>query len=106
MSTTRENKMKAERSRLASVKGERLDLRLPAELKELIEQAAALVGQNVSAFILGLAVPHAREVIRDAENITLSGQDRDRFLTALDDVNAEPNEALRRAAGKYKAAIG
>jgi uncharacterized protein (DUF1778 family) len=86
-------------------KGERLDLRLPAELKEIIERAAAALGQTVSSFILGVAVPHARGVLRDAETLTLTGQDRDRFLAALD-ADDEPSEALRRAAGRYKAAIG
>lgn len=87
-------------------KNERLDLRLSADLKRTIEQAAALCGQTVSTFILGYTVRRARKVIREADVIELSDRDRDRFLTALDDADARPNAALLRAAERYKAATG
>jgi uncharacterized protein (DUF1778 family) len=96
--------LEAAGERATKKKDERLDLRLPAELKDLIERAAAALGQTVSAFILGAAVPHARGILRDAETLRLASQDRDLFLAALDD-EGEPNEALRRAAVVYKAAI-
>lgn len=101
MSLTRENDQ-----RTATTKNSRVDLRIPTDLKEIIEQAAALVGQSVSAFMLGLAVPRAREIIREADTLTLTARDRDRFMAAIDDVDAEPNAALRQAAERYKAAIG
>jgi len=85
-----------------SVRDERLDLCLPAELKTQIEQAASLVGQSVSAFILGLAVPCAREVIRDAGLIELSERDSRRFLEALDDDDSDSSPALIRAADRAR----
>ena len=85
---------------------ERLDLRLPADKKQTIEQAAALSGQTVSNFILSTTVRQARKVIRESASIELSNRDRDRFLAALDDADAKPNAALLRAAGRYKTASG
>lgn len=80
---------------------ERLDMRVPSDLKRLIEEAAALTGQTVSTFILGLASRRARKVIREAETIALSCRDRDRLLAALDSPS-KPNAALLKAAERYK----
>ena len=89
-----------------NTKDERLDLRLPAQLKRTIERAAALSGQTVTTFILGTTVRRARRVIREANVIELSDRDRDRFLAALDNTDARPNAALLRAAERHKAATG
>jgi uncharacterized protein (DUF1778 family) len=90
----------------SNTKDERLDLRLPAQLKRTIERAAALSGQTVTTFILGTTVRRARRVIREANVIELSDRDRDRFLAALDNTDARPNAALLRAAERHKAATG
>jgi uncharacterized protein (DUF1778 family) len=88
----------------ASIKDERLDLRLPAEQKILIERAAVLAGQSVSAFVLGAAIERSRHLLSEANVITLSDRDWDHFLTALDDLDARPNAALLRAIEHYQAA--
>jgi uncharacterized protein (DUF1778 family) len=85
---------------------ERVDLRLSGELKRVLEQAASLEGQTVSSFILGAAIPHARKVLRDAAVLELSDRDSRRFLDALDDDSAEPNEAMLRAVKRYKQSSG
>ena len=87
-------------------KSERVDLRLPADQKRLIEQAATLSGLTVSGFILGSTIERAREVVRETTVIELSNRDRDRFLAALDDEQAKPGPALRRAARRYKQMLG
>jgi uncharacterized protein (DUF1778 family) len=87
-------------------KSERVDLRLPPDQKRLIEQAAALSGLTVSGFILGSTLDRAREVLRETTIIELSDRDRDRFLTALDDDQARPGPALRRAARRHKQMLG
>jgi uncharacterized protein (DUF1778 family) len=87
-------------------KAERLDLRLPAQAKRVIEQAAAQLGQSVSAFVVATATRHARELLRDQSTFELSARDRDRFLAALDDAKARPPAALRRAARRHKKLIG
>jgi uncharacterized protein (DUF1778 family) len=83
-------------------KNERVDLRLPMDQKRLIEQAATLSGLTVSGFILGSTIERAREVLRETTVIELSNRDRDRFLAALDDEQAKPGAALRRAARRHK----
>jgi uncharacterized protein (DUF1778 family) len=90
----------------APTRSERIDLRLPPDQKRLIEQAATLSGLTVSGFILNSSSRHAREVIRETAVIELSNRDRDRFLAALDDQEAQPSPALRRAARRHKQLLG
>ncbi|SIO67948.1 Uncharacterized conserved protein, DUF1778 family [Singulisphaera sp. GP187] len=85
-------------------KNERLDLRITADLKDEIEQAAAISGVPVSAFVLGATLKHARDVILAAQQVTLSNRDRDRFLDALARDDAKPNAALLRSVDRFKAA--
>jgi uncharacterized protein (DUF1778 family) len=80
----------------------RLNFRLPAELKQTIEEAAARLGQSVSDFAVSTLVRNARDVI-EQENITcLSNRDRDLFISLLNKKNVRPNTALAAAARKYK----
>jgi uncharacterized protein (DUF1778 family) len=80
----------------------RLNFRLPAELKQTIEEAAARLGQSVSDFAVSTLVRSARDVI-EQENITrLSNRDRNVFISLLDKKNIRPNNALAAAARKYK----
>jgi uncharacterized protein (DUF1778 family) len=90
----------------ATPKDERLDLRLKADHKRTIEQAAALTGQSVSTFTLDATLRRARRVIRDVQVIELSDRDRDRVLAALDGADAPPNAAMLRAIGRHKALLG
>lgn len=83
----------------------RLDFRLPLELKETIEQAAAQLGQTVSDFAVSTLVQTARQVIREHEVTRLSHRDRDRFVAILDDAEAHANKALRAAARRYKRGV-
>ena len=87
-------------------KTERVDLRVPADQKRLIEQAASLSGQTISGFILSLTLRPAREVVREAAVIELSNRDRDLLLAALNDTEAKPGPALRRAAKRHKEIFG
>jgi uncharacterized protein (DUF1778 family) len=79
----------------------RLNFRLPAELKETIEEAAAHLGQTVSDFAVSTLAQTARQVIQEHNITRLSQQDRDRFVALLDDTDVEPNKALIRAAKRY-----
>jgi uncharacterized protein (DUF1778 family) len=85
---------------------ERIDLRISAEWKRLIEQAATLCGLTTSSFIANTVLARSREVIQEAETIRLSSRDRDLFLMLLNDENAEPNAAMLEAAEHYKKAVG
>jgi len=85
----------------ASQNDARLDFRLPAELKETIEQAAAHLGQSVDDFAISTLVQTARQVIQEHNVTRLSAHDRDRFIALLDDADAQPNQALVAAAKRY-----
>jgi uncharacterized protein (DUF1778 family) len=82
-------------------KNVRLDFRLNRQLKELIERAALLTGQNVSDFAVSVLAERARQVVQEHETTVLSDRDRDLFLAMLDR-DAEPNEALKKAAKRFK----
>ena len=79
----------------------RINVRLPSELKQTIEEAASALGQSVSEFAIATVVREARLVLQDAQVTRLSNRDRDRFLKALDALDAKPNAALKAAARRY-----
>ena len=79
----------------------RINVRLPSELKQTIEEAAAALGQTVSEFTVSTIVQEARQVLQAAQVTILSQRDRDRFLAALNDTEAKPNAALKSAARRY-----
>ena len=81
---------------MASQQTSRLDLRLDVDRKRLIEQAASLLGQSVSAFTVSSAVREACEVVQHFGVLSLSDRDRDDFLVAIDNP-PKPNARLRRA---------
>jgi uncharacterized protein (DUF1778 family) len=80
----------------------RLNFRLPTELKQTIEEAAARMGQSVSDFAVSTLVRTARDVIEQESVTRLSNRDRDAFVSLLDDADVRPNESLAAAARKYK----
>lgn len=84
----------------------RLNFRLPSDLKEVIEEAAASLGQSVSDFAVSTLVQQARSVIEQRNVTILSDRDRDRFMALLDDIEARPNAALVKAARRYKKGLG
>ena len=80
----------------------RLNFRLPSELKQIIEQAAAHTGQTVSDYAVSILVQNARRVIEEHDRTELTLRDREAFIKLLDDATAKPNRALAAAARKYK----
>jgi len=80
----------------------RLNFRLPSELKQLIEVAAAQLGQSVSEFAASSLAHCAHDVIQQHDRTVLSNRDREVFIAMLDDVDARPNKALAGAARKYR----
>jgi uncharacterized protein (DUF1778 family) len=78
---------------------ERIDLRTSPEIKELIVRAATTAGMSVSAFLLGTAQERARQILAEAEMITLTTKDWNAFAKALDNADKpRPNlsAAIRR----------
>ncbi|MBL0352133.1 MAG: DUF1778 domain-containing protein [Candidatus Dechloromonas phosphoritropha] len=79
----------------------RLEARLSAEQKALLQQAAELSGRTLSEFVVASAQEVATRVIQEHETIRLSRADQIAFVTALLDPPA-PNERLRHAAAAYR----
>ena len=82
-----------------------LDLTLVPAVRELVEKAASLSGQNVSDFAVTALVEKARQVVQAEEVRAVSARDATAFLALLD-ADAAPNEALREAARRYREAHG
>jgi uncharacterized protein (DUF1778 family) len=80
-----------------------LNFRLAAELKAVIEDAAATTGQSISNFAISTLVKGSLNVLEQAQVTELSNRDRDRFIAILDADDSRPNAALRNAARKQLA---
>lgn len=82
-------------------KSERLETRISAAQKDLLQRAAALQGRSLSDFVVASAQRAAEQAIREHQIITLSERDSRAFVEAIlaDD---EPNEHLRAAAARYQ----
>lgn len=65
-------------------KTDRLEARLDPQQRAVLEQAAALRGQSLSAFLLGAALTEARAVIQAASVTTIPADFAERFAKVLD----------------------
>ena len=74
----------------------RFDLRLESGEKELLSEAAALVGTTMAAFVRAAAKEKARALLERERRIALSPRDMSALAAALDNAFA-PNKALRAA---------
>lgn len=87
------------------VRGERLEARVSAEQKRLIEHAAALQGRSVTDFVLTSVQDAARRAIEEHQRLDLSVRDTQAFVGAL--VTPQPvNERLRDTVRRYRQATG
>lgn len=91
--------------RAAETKDDRLQVRLDAESKSVLQRAASYRHKTVSQFVLATAMEEAEKVIRENEIVTLSSPDWKLFYDALTSPPA-PNAALRKAFAKYKTEAG
>ena len=74
----------------------RIEFRLASEGKDLIEQAAELLGLTVTEFASSRLVSLARQIILEHSITSLTNRDRDIFLAMLE-ADEEPNAALTQA---------
>jgi uncharacterized protein (DUF1778 family) len=80
---------------------ERIDLRTSPEIKELIVRAASTAGMSVSAFLLGTAQERAKQILAEAEMITLTTKDWNAFAKALDN-SEKPRPKLSAAIQRHR----
>lgn len=87
------------------VRNERLETRVTAEQKNLIEQAAALQGRSVTDFVLTSVQDAARRAIEEHQRLNLSVRDSQAFVDAL--LSPPPvNDRLRDTVRRYRQATG
>jgi uncharacterized protein (DUF1778 family) len=87
------------------VRSERLEARVTADQKSLIEQAAALQGRTVTDFVLTSVQEAARRAIEEHQRLDLSVRDSQAFVEAL--LNPKPvNDRLRETIRRYRRATG
>jgi len=91
---------KAKRSR-----SERLEARVTAEQKGLIEHAAALQGRSVTDFVLTSVQDAARRAIEEHQRFDLSVKDSRAFVQALLDP-APVNDRLLDTVRHYRDVMG
>jgi uncharacterized protein (DUF1778 family) len=83
----------AERSSSADTKGS-INLRIEADTRRLIDDAAALLGKTRTEFMVESARRHAIDVLLDQRLFALDPDGYDRFIHALDNPPA-PGPKLR-----------
>jgi uncharacterized protein (DUF1778 family) len=86
-------------------RGARLEARVSAAQKSLLQRAAALSGRTLSEFVVASAQDAANKVIQDHAAIELSRSEQIAFVTALLDP-PKPSARLRRAAAAYRQQMG
>ena len=87
------------------VRGERLETRVTADQKSLVERAAALQGRTVTDFVLSSVQEAAWRAIEEHQRLNLSVRDSEAFVEAL--LNPQPaNDRLRDTVRRYRQATG
>lgn len=80
----------------ASIKEDRISIRTPPELKQMLIAAAAVSNISMTDFLLTAGRKAAELVLAESRQITLNQQEWDRFMNLLDNP-PPPNTALRAA---------
>lgn len=86
-------------------RAERLETRVTAEQKRLIEQAAALQGRSVTDFVLSSVQDAAKRAIEEHQRLELSLRDSQVFVEALLNPLA-PSDRLRETIARYRQETG
>jgi uncharacterized protein (DUF1778 family) len=74
-----------------------INIRVSSRIRSLIDEAARVLGQNRSEFVLDVAEARAKEVLLDRTHFELSASEHKRFVEALDQpLPRESAAALKR----------
>lgn len=80
---------------------ERFDIRLPANAKHLLLQAAEISGNSLTGLVLNAALDKAREILSSHQHFSLNAGEWQRFVATLNDP-PEPNDVLKAAWRDYR----
>jgi uncharacterized protein (DUF1778 family) len=84
-----------------TIKKARMNFRLEAAIKERVARAAAITGQELTAFAVSTLSLRADEIIEKHTNLMLNSKDYDFFLASLND-DGKPSKRARSAARRYR----
>ena len=93
--------MALNKTKKRSIRAARLDIRLNAQAKAKIEQAAAVSHQSITDFVVTSLLRASEEALERQQLIQLTNRDCDLFLAALE-TDVRPNKALHKAAERFK----
>ena len=79
---------------MVHAKSSRIEIRTNPEIKQIIEKAAGIKGETISAYILAKSLSSARKDIEQMESIIVGNKDRNMFYSLLTNPPA-PNKALK-----------
>lgn len=79
----------------------RITARVPAQVQDTLERAAAMVGATVNQFMVQTALREAERIIEQERVIRLSARDAAMFIKALENP-PPPNAKLKAALKRYK----
>jgi uncharacterized protein (DUF1778 family) len=82
-------------------RNDKLQIRIDKTTKAKIEQAASYSNKTISDFVLENIIPVAEKVIEEHTTIKLSNRDWNKLMVVLENP-PEPNEAIKRAAERYR----
>ena len=80
---------------------ERIGVRVPSEVFQILHRAAALTGATLNQFVVQAALREAQAVIERELRLTLSQRDAERLLDLLENPSP-PNPALTSAQARYQ----
>lgn len=78
------------------MKQERVEFRASHTERQKFEEAAVILGMNLSAFARMTLLEKSAEILRQQHSIVLSDEDRDAFMHALANP-PKPNKRLKKA---------
>ncbi len=85
----------------AAIERGRITARVPAQVQETLELAAAMVGATVNQFMVQSALREAERIIEQERVIRLSARDAEMFIQALENPQP-PNAKLQAALKSYE----
>ena len=80
----------------------RIAARIPSQVRETLQRAAALSGVTLNQFLVQAALKEAHKILEEERVIVLSERDADKVFNLLENPPA-PNVRLQEAARKHKA---
>ena len=77
----------------------RIDLRVDAHKKEIISRAAAMLGVNITQFIIERVFPEAERIVAEDNRTRLPKKEWERFFAKLDETPKDLPELRRLMRG-------